>query len=89
MSVRPSVRPSKHCTQITGRNFEPKLMKFGTQVSYGPGTKTIEIGYDRSLISPSPHTNDSIMLILSCIKVKTKLCRSNGVGYHMVGLDRL
>ena len=32
-------------------------MKFDTHVSYSSGTKPIEIGYDRSIISPSPHTN--------------------------------
>ena len=60
MSVRPSVRPCKPCNQTTGRNFEPKCLKFGTwtkNVSFGPGTKPIEIGYDRSIISPNPHTN--------------------------------
>ena len=57
MSVRPSVSPCKPCNQTTCRNFEPKLMKFGTQASYSPGTKPIEIGYDRSIISPSSHTN--------------------------------
>ena len=53
-----SVRPCKPCNQTTGRNFEPKFMKFGTQHFFGPGTKPIEIGYDRSIISPSPHTKD-------------------------------
>ena len=38
-------------------NYEPIFMKFGTDNYFGTRTKLIDIDYDRSIISPGPHTN--------------------------------
>ena len=61
MSVRPSVRlagcPCKPCVQNAGRIFKDILIKFGTELWFGTGTIPIENGWDRPIISPSPHTS--------------------------------
>ena len=57
MSVRLAGCPCKHCAQSTGPNFEYNSTKFGTWNFFDTETKPIEIGCDRSIISPSPHTN--------------------------------
>ena len=76
MAGRQAGCPCKSCAQSTGRNFEDNSMEFGTLEFYKTRTKD-EFGCDRSIISPTPHTNVPPELSFNTKKcLRNKFCIS-------------